>query len=301
MAEPAAATTAASRPSVRGQALGFLLVTHPIPSAMYVVGVGLFSWLAAAASHRALDPGALARVLVGMACAQAAIGSTNDYCDRERDAVSQPSKPIVRGLITANQALTLAAVCSAALLLLFAPLGLPALALGLLVEGLGLAYDLGFKGTPVSGLLYAIYFPLIPLLAWVVFGRWQPFLPWLLPVGAALGVAMNVANSLPDLEADAAQGVRGLPHLLGMRRGLAVAWGTPPAALALIWILDLTRVVPAHLTGMLAATGATLLSVALAAGLYAWRSQPATLRITFIVQALGVVALATGWLAAAAF
>jgi 4-hydroxybenzoate polyprenyltransferase len=299
MAEPTAAAT--TRPGIGGRALGFLLVTHPIPSAMYVVAVGLFSWLAAAAAHRPLDSGPLARVLVAMACAQAAIGATNDYCDRALDAATKPSKPIVRGLITANQALALATACSAALILLITPLGLLPLVLGLLVEGLGLAYDLGFKGTPVSGLLYAIYFPLIPLLAWSVFGRWQPFLPWVLPLGAALGVAMNVANSLPDLEEDAAQGVRGLPHLLGQRRALAVAWGTPLAALVLLWALDGTGGVPAHLGGMLVATGAGLLSVAMAVALYTWRPRPATLRLTFIIQALGVVAMATGWLAAVAF
>lgn len=290
-----------TRPGIGSRALGFVLVTHPVPSAMYVVAVGLFSWLAATAAHRPLDPGALARVLVAMASAQAAIGATNDYCDRELDAQSKPAKPLVRGLITPDQALWLTVACSAALLLLMTPLGLAALVLGVLVEVIGLAYDLGFKGTPVSGLLYAIYFPLIPLLAWVVFGRWQPFLPWVVPLGAALGIAMNVANSLPDLEEDAAHGVRGLPHLLGMRRGLIVAWGTPLAAVALLWGLDLARAVPAHPTGMLVATGAAVLSVGLAIVLYTRQPRPATLRYTFTIQALGVVALATGWLAAVAF
>lgn len=295
----AAAPTARLRLAQR--ALGFLLVTHPLPSAMYVVAVGLFAWLAAAAAHRPLASEPLARVLIAMACAQAAIGATNDYLDRPLDALSQPAKPLVRGLITPDHALALAVVCSSALLLLITPLGLVPLILGLLVELLGLAYDFGFKGTPVSAVLYAVYFPLIPLLAWAVFGRWQPFLPWLLPVGAALGVAMNVANSLPDLDDDLAHGVRGLPHLLGPRRGLAVAWLTPLAAMALLWILALTGVVPAHTTGMLVATAAATLSVALAAGLYARQPTSATLRRTFIIQAVGVVVLATGWLAAVAF
>lgn len=297
MAEP----TVAARPGVRGRLLGLLLVTHPLPSALYVVGVGIFAWLAAAAAHRPLESRPLALVLVGMGCAQAAIGSLNDYCDRERDARSQPSKPIVRGLITPDQALGLAIACSLALLLLYTPLGLVSLALGLLVEGLGLAYDLRFKGTPVSGLLFAVYFPLIPLLAWAVFGRWQPFLPWVVPLGALLGVAMNIANSLPDLEDDLAQGVRGLPHLLGMRRGLVAAWGLPLVALALLWVLDLTRVVPTRAVGMEVATAAVLVSTGLAVGLYALRPRPGTLRVTFVLQALGVVALAAGWLAAAAF
>jgi 1,4-dihydroxy-2-naphthoate octaprenyltransferase len=120
-------------------------------------------------------------------------------------------------------------------------------------------------------------------------------------MGALLGVAINVANSLPDLEEDVAFGVRGLPHLLGMRWGLAVAWGLPIVTLALIWTLDLSGAVPARLPAMIAATAATLLSVGLAAALFVLRPHPGTLRITFIIQALGVAGLAMGWLAAVAF
>ena len=38
-------------------ALGLLLVVHPIPSALYVVAVGIFAWLAAVAAHHPLDTG----------------------------------------------------------------------------------------------------------------------------------------------------------------------------------------------------------------------------------------------------
>jgi 4-hydroxybenzoate polyprenyltransferase len=286
---------------LRRAALGLVLVVHPIPSAMYVVAVGAFSWLAAVAAGHPLDAGRLARVLVAMVCAQCAIGATNDYLDRDLDAHSKPSKPLVRGLIAPNAALLLATVCSAVLLLVITPLGLVPLILGLLVELLGLAYDFGLKGTPFSALLYAVYFPLIPLLAWAVFGRSQPFLPWVLPLGALLGIAMNVANSLPDLDADLEQGMRGLPHLLGPRRGLAVAWGGPILALCLLWLLDLSGVVPAALPAMLFATGAGVLSVILAIGLYQAHPVPATLRLTFLLQAAGVVAIGIGWLAAVAF
>lgn len=286
---------------VRRTALGLLLVAHPIPSALYVVAVGIFSWLAAVAAHHPLDPGRLTRVLVAMACAQCAIGATNDYLDRPLDTDTKPSKPLVSGLITPDTALLLAAVCSAAVLLLITPLGLLPLVLGLLVELLGLAYDFGLKATPISALLYAVYFPLIPLLAWSVFGRAQPFLPWVLPIGALLGVAMNVANSLPDLLDDLAHGIHGLPHLLGLRRGLAVAWGGPIVGLALLWLLDITRLVPAALPGMIVASAAGLLSVTFSIGLYLLRPTSDTLRITFLIQAVGVVALGIGWLAAVAF
>ncbi len=282
------------------RAFGLLLVTHPIPSAMYVVAVAVFSLLAAAASRRPLDPWLLTRVVIGVACTQIAIGTLNDYRDRALDALSKPTKPLVRGLITPRAALVQVGIASALVLALFAPLGPLALLLGVLIEGLGVAYDLWFKGTLVSGLLYALYFPLIPLLAWSVFGRYQPFLPWILPVGAALGVAMNVANSLPDLEADLAAGVRGLPHLLGLRHGLTLAWLTPPAVAALLLLLSLFDIVPAHALGLALAVAAALLSALISAALYVRRPAPATLRTTFYIQALGVVALGAAWFAAVA-
>lgn len=293
-------TTAPARVGLGWRLLGLVLVTHPIPSAMYVVAVGLFSWLASAASHRPIAPLVLAQVLVGVACAQIAIGTLNDYRDRALDAVSKPSKPLVRGLITPRMALTQVAIATAILLLVMAPLGPLPLLLGVLIEALGIAYDLWFKGSLVSGLLYAVYFPLIPLLAWAVFGTWQPFLPWILPIGAALGVAMNVANSLPDLEEDRAAGVRGLPHLLGLRRGLALVWITPPAIFALMWALSLSGVVPAHAPGLSLAGVAAGVPVALTLALYLVRPTAATLRLNFILQALGVVAMATAWFAAVA-
>lgn len=299
--EAAGKTSAGGPRGVRERLLGLVLVTHPIPSSMYVVAVGLFSWLAATAAHRTIDGHKVVLVLAGVACAQIAIGSTNDYFDRRLDAVSRPDKPIVRGLILPRHAITLACVASASLILLMAPLGVQALLLGILIEGLGLAYDFGLKGTPASALLYAVYFPLIPLLAWTVFGHWQPFLLWLLPVGALLGVAMNVANSLPDLEEDMAQGVGGLPHLLGRRCSLAVAWSLPLVTLGLLWALNGSGAVPARLPGMVVATTASVLSVGAAIILFVRHPKPRTLRFTFIIQALGVVGMGAGWLAAAAF
>ncbi|MBF6590577.1 MAG: UbiA family prenyltransferase [Ktedonobacterales bacterium] len=297
---PPAHRTVPGRSGARGQLLGLLMVTHPLPSALYVVAVGIFAVLAAASAHRALAPGTLVRVLVAVGCAQIAIGALNDYRDRALDAASKPTKPLARGLIAPWEALALALGATGLLLALAPPLGLAPFVLLALIEGLGLAYDLWFKGTPVSALLYAIYFPLIPLLAWAVFGRWQPFLPWLLPLGAVLGVAMNVANSLPDLEDDLAAGVRGLPHLLGMRRGLLVVWIAPPAVLALLWGLDLAGVVPARLVGLLLATLAVVASELATLARYRRAPSPRTLRGNFFIQAFAVVALAAAWLAAVA-
>jgi len=286
------------RPSASARALGLLQATHPIPNMMFVAVVAVFSFLAASAAHRSVAPWDLARLLLGVFCAQAVIGAVNDYRDRELDAASRPSKPIVRGLVTGKQVLAVAAGCAAATALLIAPFGLVTFALAVLIVALGLAYDLGLKGSPASGVLYALHFPLFPYVAWAVFGHWQAFLPWLLPVGAALGVAMNISNTLPDLEEDLAHGVRGLPHVLGMRRSLLAAWTLPLVLVAFVWALNLSGVLPSSRLEMLVATGATVLSVALAWGLHRARPQPATLRVTFLVQAVGAVVFASAWVAA---
>jgi 4-hydroxybenzoate polyprenyltransferase len=112
---------------------------------------------------------------------------------------------------------------------------------------------------------------------------------------------MNVANTLPDLDADLAAGMRGLPHLLGLRRGLLVAWGTPLLAVVFVWALHGFDIVPAHPLPLLAGSAVVVVSVALALLLYRRRPTAATLQRTFLAQALGILGLAAGWLAAVAF
>lgn len=276
---------------------GLLLLTHPLPSLMYVVATLALAFIAAA-SHRAVPSGfALARVAIAIACAEASIGALNDFRDRALDA-ARLDKPISRGWVTPRGAQILAVTSGAIALILFVSLGPVALALGVPILGLGYAYDLGLKGTPASAVLFALYFPLFPLLAWAVFGHWQPFLPWVVPLGAALGLALNVANALPDLEDDAAAGIRGLPHLLGWRARRLVAWGTPPLVLGAMVVLAATGLVPARPAGLIVAAFGALLPSLAAPLLYRLRPVPRTLRTSFLLQGAGVILLGGGWLAA---
>lgn len=284
-----------------GHLRGLIWAGHPLPGSVFTLAVGVFAVLAALAGRHTISPGRLLRLLIGVYCTQVAIGAVNDYHDRDLDAAGRRAKPIVLGLIAPWEAPALAVVATGVLVVAVAPLGWLALALTLTVEALGLAYDLRFKGTPVSALLYAVYFPLNPLLAWVVFGRWQPFLPWLVPLGAVLGIATNISNSLSDLEADRAAGVRGLPHLLGLRWGLRLAWGAPPVMVAVVWALALTGVVPAHWPALLLGTLVGLGCTGITIVRYRRHPTPQTLRLNFTIQAVGTVALAAGWLAAVAF
>ena len=287
---------------IRRHLQGLLLLTHPLPSSLYVLATAVLAWLAAATVHTRPAAGALALSLLAVAGAQVAIGSLNDFCDRRLDAAGhRQEKPIVSGLVAPWEALALTIFASIVALLALLPLGRAALILGFFIEGLGLAYDLRFKGTPISALLFAVYFPLFPLFAWAVFGHWQPFLIWLVPFGAALGIAMNISNTLPDLETDLVAGMRGLPHLLGFRRGAVLAWGMPLLVLAGMWLLQFTRLVPAHGVGLAIASIGGLLSALLPPVLYLRSPKPATLRLSFILQGLGTLVLAGGWIAAVAF
>jgi 4-hydroxybenzoate polyprenyltransferase len=292
--------TRPGRPGLREQGLGLFAVSHPLPSAAYVLAVAMVSWLAATAAHRPLHPWKLTVLLLAIACSQIATGAANDIQDLELDRASRREKPLVRGAITVRQASSVAWLATAGVVLFALPLGLVPLMLCLLIEVLGLAYDFGLKGTPLSAVLFAVFFPLLPIVAWVVFGRWEPYLPWLVPVLALLGVAMNIANSLPDLENDRASGVRGFPHVLGKRKSLVLAWCLPALALALIWLLDLFGTVPASPPGLLLASVAGLAAIGVAALLTLRRPTDQTLRAAFVIQALGVLGIGGGWLTAVA-
>jgi 4-hydroxybenzoate polyprenyltransferase len=274
--------------NVLQRAGGLVRVTHPVPVAMYMLLMALLAPIAAFSAHRTLSIDAVVRLVLvlAMGCAQAAIGILNDYCDRALDAASKPHKPLVRGTVQPGEALALVVILTGLAVLIAQSFGLAATVILCAIMALGFAYDLRFKGTWVSALLFALHFPLLPIFVWAALGAWRPFLPWILPLGAALGIAMNIANSLPDLDDDIAAGVRGLPHVLGLRRDLALVWGIPVALSLLIWLLDLTGLAPGLPIWLLLAT------------LVAIGPDAATLKVNFYIQAFGAMAFAACWLVA---
>ena len=69
-------------------------IVHPFPTVAVTAAAAGFGWLAAGRDA----PGLL--LLAGAVFAsQVAIGSLNDYLDRDHDAVEQPEKPIPSGLL----------------------------------------------------------------------------------------------------------------------------------------------------------------------------------------------------------
>jgi 4-hydroxybenzoate polyprenyltransferase len=201
--------------------LRVLRLVHPFPSvlnAAAVVGVAF------AAADGPPPWSVVWRMALAMLLVQFAIGTANDVFDQQLDARAKPWKPIPAGLVGARLAVVLTMAFLALALGLTATLGFNSLALLCLGAACGLAYDALLKRSPWSPAPFAIAIPVLPIWVYVTLDRWEPVLWWLLPLGGLLGVALHLANTAPDIEADAANGVRGLAHRLGLRRSVLAAW-----------------------------------------------------------------------------
>jgi 4-hydroxybenzoate polyprenyltransferase len=282
----------AKQRSLRELATGFFLLTHPGPVTLHVVGVAVFAVLTAW-SH--FDGRVIVLVIAAHAAMQCSISMINDYCDRCLDALSKPNKPIVRGLVTPREAL--AGGIGMALLMLVLLLFLPPLALliSLLYLALGQAYNFGLKSTPWSGLVFALAIPLIPLYALAGVGRLPLTAFWMVPVGFLLGAAINLANSLPDIESDQAGHANTLAVRLGVRGSLLACPALIVLAAVLMGVLmavQLVRVQPWLLWVILGGVGVTLGAQALFLG----PVQPLSRRkLYFYVVTLSCLLLGAGW------
>ncbi len=189
---------------------GLALAAHAGPTAAVTAVATLLGLAAGVTGWRAV-------LLCGAVLAgQASIGWSNDWLDADRDrAVARADKPVVQGAV--RPAVLRAAACGAAAVALVGSLALgtvPGLLLLVLVAS-GWAYNAGLKRTAASPLPYVTGFGALPA-GVVAAAPGTPAAPWWLVVaGAALGAAAHAANVAPDLEEDAATGVRGLPHRIG--------------------------------------------------------------------------------------
>jgi len=278
---------------IRDIVLGFYLLSHPAPVLLHVIAVTLFALLAAwpyPVWH------VIALVIAAHAAMQISIAMINDYCDRHLDAAGKPSKPIVRGLVTPAEALVGGFVMMGIMLLLLLPLNPLALGISLLYLILAQSYNLGLKSTPLSGIVFALAMPLIPLYAFAGVGRTLPVLLWLVPVGLFLGVALNLANSIPDIEEDAVTGARTLAVVLGVRQSFLVCRILIIAGAALIAILMATRIVPAQSWVIVPTLIFTCLAVGGMLLFFGPMQPPVTHKVHFYVAAVTCLVLAGGWL-----
>lgn len=293
------------------RAQGYFGLVHPFPVGMTVLAALLFAGLAARGTP---PPGALGWLLLSVLLSQVAIASLNDYCDRALDAVTKPWKPVPAGLVSPRTALLCAVVTAPLGVLCAVPLGLPALLAAAVGTAGGLAYDLKLKGTAWSALPFLVAFPALPIWAWSAVAPFEPHLLEGYVVGAPLVIGLHLADTLPDLEGDRAQGVRGLAHSLGAQRTRRLMWSAFASAPLLLVIL---ATVPGHAPGVLLAAavgtsglvlGAWLLGRDAAAPRWADRtgragaheSQPGAprhWRAAFAQLAGAAIVVGLGWLA----
>jgi 4-hydroxybenzoate polyprenyltransferase len=198
-------------------ALGLLRATHPLPAA------AVTALVSGVAASRGASGWTLAWILMSTGVGQASVGWSNDYLDRDRDAAAgRTDKPIVSGEVRPNTVLAAAKLAFPLSVALSLPLGLSEALVMLLAVGSAWLYNFKLKSTFLSFLPYAVSFGLAPVYVWLATSEDLP--PWWIPAATALlGAAAHFLNVIPDLESDRATDVRGLPHVLGLRRSLYLA------------------------------------------------------------------------------
>jgi 4-hydroxybenzoate polyprenyltransferase len=205
--------------------LALARLVHPAPT---VAVVALSAALGAILELEAgvdVPSGRLLLITAAVLGSQILTGALNDWADRDRDAMAQPTKPIPAGLVSPSAALSLALAGFILQLAASAPLGWLPLLLGLVASGSAVAYNLWLSRTPASVLPYLVSFGTLPL--WVAAGVDVSLdrVAIAAVLVAPFAAAAHLANTLRDFEADARLGARNLAQVLGRRRAFALAWG----------------------------------------------------------------------------
>lgn len=236
------------------------------------------------AAAQGLDVGRGAVVVAAVLAGQLSVGWSNDLIDLARDrSAGRTDKPLAAGTVPSSlvRACCVAAVVACVVLSLACGLLAGLVHLGCVAAAW--AYNLGLKSTVLSWLPYAVAFGGLTAFVTLADGEAPP---WWWPVGAALlGVGAHLLNVLPDLEDDAATGVRGLPHVLGPRRIAPLA----AAVLVVATLVVLVGAAPSPVLAIAAGAVVAVLAVLVVAG-NGRRPFVAAIGIALVDAALLVVA-----------
>ena len=159
-----------------------------------------------------------------MLVGQISVGWQNDTIDEHRDCeAARQDKPLVSGAIQAadlrNASITATLACLPASLLPGRRFALRHLA----ALGAAWSYNAGLKATPLSVVPYCAAFPLLVVAIAAAVPERGPAPLWLLGGTAILAAGAHLANAYPDIEADLASGMRGLPQRMGPRNSVVSA------------------------------------------------------------------------------
>jgi geranylgeranylglycerol-phosphate geranylgeranyltransferase len=199
---------------------GLVFVIHPFPALINALAGAFFYLIAADVTQRV----AVASIFLSILLIHASIGSMNDFCDIELDTKTKPRKPIVCGDIGPGVALVVSCVAAVAGALFSLSFNWSTLVVALAVLTSGMAYDFWAKGTVYSWVPYSVFIPALPVWAFVAADKFTPAVLFSFPLGTAMSLALNVANTIPDLQADTQYGLQGLAHRLGLEHSLLVLW-----------------------------------------------------------------------------
>lgn len=260
------------------------LSCHPMPTvAVTALGAGC-------AALAGLPLGRATLVAAAILAGQLSIGWSNDYLDAGRDrAVARPDKPVATGALPLRVAALAAVIALVIAALLSIALGWPGGAASFVIVVSGWAYNVGLKGSVWSWVPYAVAFGMLPAVATLsaLPPRWPG--AWALAAGALLGIAAHLANVLPDVNDDAATGVRGLPHRIGAQATALSAGGVLLAASAVILFGPSGDPVPWHWVAFTLASVVTLMIARLAF------IDPASRRIFLAIIAVAALDLMSFW------
>jgi 4-hydroxybenzoate polyprenyltransferase len=212
-------------------AVSLVRTAHPGPAAAVtvltlVIAVGMDA-----------DPDTVMVLGTAVLSGQLVVGWTNDLLDRTRDQVAgRTDKPLVTGRISVTAVRRAVGMASATCVVASLLCGLAAGLLHLALVGAALAYNAGLKSTVWSWLPYALAFGGLPAVVSLALDPTQIPPLWMVVAGALFGIAAHLLNVMPDLAADAATGVRGLPHRLGARTIRIIAALTLVAASATVFL-----------------------------------------------------------------
>ncbi len=232
--------TRTSAPSRLQVIRAYLVLPHAVP-VIVVLGATAAFGLIAAGGWPGLGP--MLRLLGAMLGAQLAIGAVNELADADLDAVAKPDKPIPAGLVSRRGAGIMAGCGASMMAALSLTFGLASFLLCTLGTLVGIAYSLWFKRSIWSWVPYLIALPLLPIWVWTALDSLPGGLLAIYPIGAAAIIAVQIAQSLPDVTVDQETGVRTLAAELGQDRARVTCWIALLAAAALAaifapWLTD---------------------------------------------------------------
>lgn len=220
---------------------GLVRAAHAGP-ALAVVALAALLGVAAG-----LPPQRVVLVAAAVLAGQLSVGWSNDLVDEGRDrAVGRTGKPLVSGAVSRRAVLTGCVLAVVGTVVLSLACGWAAGLVHLGCVASAWAYNLGVKATRWSWAPYALSFGGLVVFVSLAGSQWPPW--WVPAAGALLGTGAHLLNVLPDLDDDAATGVRGLPHRLGPRR-------IPPVAAAVLLAATVLLAVNADLDRAVAVAG----------------------------------------------